>query len=309
MTRLDGPDISHYQYYQNGIGDPDWTTCRNAGCWWGATKLTQSTGYLDPTAARSRWGMRQAGFTHVGLYHWLSSTTDPIAQAEWYLKNLGDLRDGEFAMLDDEEAGVTVSMTLAWLEHVEDRIGRVSVPYTGAYTSGGTIWQSTRIRNGKHGLRPRILAAYTSEARAKGLPGVAAYPWQAWQFSSNGPVPGITGRCDMNRIDDLAAFDLAAAVGVHATPPPPIVEMTPTPMASTPDEDDDEMSGKYVAVSPNLGSALVTPTTRIDGSPGYLMIGFNDATGQRAEAHQALPHKSYSDADYQVLAAADDRHV
>ena len=204
--RFDGADLSHHN---DDAGPIDWPMLRSAGSWI-ATKATQSTGYVDPTFAEHRRQMALQAFTHRGLYHWLSSTTDPVAQALHFLAVVGSLVPGEFAMLDAEEAGITEAMVLAWCEVVEAFTGRPCTIYSGAFVTAGTIWQSDQIRNGAHGRRPMHLAAYTTEARAKALPGVATHPWQAWQYTSNGPVPGVVGRCDMNRIDDVAAYDLAA---------------------------------------------------------------------------------------------------
>lgn len=219
--RLDGPDIAHYQW---DAGALNLATTRKA-CDWFAHKCTQSVKYVDPTYARARAQAYTLAFRAQGYYHWLSSTTDPEQQAAWFLANVGALRPGEFAMLDDEESGVTVAKTLAWLEYVEARTKRPCAVYTGAYVTGGTIWQNTRIREGRYGPRPMILAAYTTEAKARALPGVAAYPWSSWQWGSSGPVPGIPGRCDMNRVDDWAVYDLASARATAPKPNPP----TPTP--------------------------------------------------------------------------------
>lgn len=296
MTRLDGPDISHHQY---DAGPVDLAATRSAGCWWISMKVTQGTSYVDPTFEQSRAAAHAAGFTHIGLYHWLSSTSDPVAQAHWFLVHIGALRDGEFASLDAEEAGITAGECIAWCEAVDPVTGRPAEAYTGYDVAAGTIWQSTRLRSSVHGPRPMHLAAYTTEARAKALRGVATYPWDAWQFSSNGPVPGITGRCDMNRIDNRAAYDLAAGIG---NTPPVETEPAPTPVPTTPTEDEPDMPKYYVADSATKGSALVTTTVAADGTPHYSMVGFTD--GQIAEAWRgAYGAKSYSDPDYDALAA------
>ncbi len=215
--RLDGADLAHYQF---DAGPIDWDAYVRA-CWFGMTKLTQSIGYLDPTSARIRQSMRVVAVGVRGVYHWLSSTTDPEQQAWWFLKNFGE-GEHEFAALDDEEHGVNVDKTLGWLEPVEAKLKRPSPVYSGAFVAGGTIWTDPRVRESKYGLRPMMLAAYTTETKALALPGVAAHPWSSWQFSSSGPVPGITGRCDMNRVDARAAFELAAGLG-HPSPTfPPV---------------------------------------------------------------------------------------
>lgn len=209
MPRLDGADISHYQ------ATIDWPALR-AATWWCATKATQGLNYVDPTFTTHWAQMSTQGFTHRLAYHWISATADPVAQAQHFLEVWP--RDGG-AMLDAEQAGITVAMCTVWCEAVEAVTGRPVSIYTGAYVAGGTIWQNTQLRWSKYGARPMHLAAYTTEAKALALPGVKAYPWSAWQFSSNGPVPGVAGRCDMNRIDNVAAYDLVC--GLTANPHPP----------------------------------------------------------------------------------------
>jgi GH25 family lysozyme M1 (1,4-beta-N-acetylmuramidase) len=227
VTRLDGPDVSHFQYDRAPI---DWLQVAAIPTWWGATKLTQGVGYVDPTANRSRLSMLSVGLTHRGLYHWLSPGPDPVLQAQWFLRNLGELAVGEFVMLDAEESGVTVAKVVAWCEAVEAVIQRPCAVYTGAFVAG--IWTAQHVRTSQFGARPMHLAAYTSEAKAKALPGVAAFPWSAWQYSSDGPVAGVTGRCDMNRIDDRAVYDLACGITTPVDPPvvppkPPVETVPP----------------------------------------------------------------------------------
>jgi hypothetical protein len=63
--RFDGADISHHQY----DAGPVHLTDLAGASWWLAFKLTQSTSYTDPTAARTRSAAQAAGFRHRGLYH------------------------------------------------------------------------------------------------------------------------------------------------------------------------------------------------------------------------------------------------
>jgi GH25 family lysozyme M1 (1,4-beta-N-acetylmuramidase) len=230
--RLDGIDISHHQ---PDAGPMDLTVTHNAivGGAFGTVigiKATQSTSYTDPTFASSRNAAHVAGFDSILPYHWLSSTTDPVKQARHFLEVVGDWRDFEGVMLDDEEAGVTEDMSLAWLAEIDRELGPTTEigVYTGAYVAGGRIYQSTRIFNGR---RARWLAAYTSEAKMRALPGVAQFPPDMWQFSSGGPVPGVTGRCDMNRVDNFALLHSICPART-ATPPatPPTTPPTVPPV-------------------------------------------------------------------------------
>lgn len=208
MTRFDGADLSHHQ---DDAGPIDWPTLRQAS-WWVATKVTQGLAYVDPTFTAHRAEMTAQGFTHRGLYGWIEPMGSSTAQAQHFLSTVGTLSSGEFAMCDAEQGGITAAMVLEWVRTVEAVTHRPVAVYTGAFVAGGTIWQSTEIRHSNFGPRPMHLAAYTTEAKAKALPGVKAYPWSAWQYSSDGPVPGVVGRCDMNRVDDVAVYDVACGI-------------------------------------------------------------------------------------------------
>jgi hypothetical protein len=214
VPQLDGMDGAHYQFDH---GKPDLRVMRDAGLWWIGWKVSQSTGYVDPTFAqiREEWLDFECRFP----YHWLSSTTDPIAQADWYLKQLNELRPGEAVMLDIEEAGDTVDKALAFFERTEEYTHRPGVGYSGIYVAGGTIWKSPELRMSRYGRRPFTVAAYVTEANLRARLAATHSPDpDAWQYSSNGPVPGIVGRCDMDMVFDKPAFQLAC--GSIATPTP-----------------------------------------------------------------------------------------
>lgn len=210
MTRLDGIDVSHHQ------GPIDWHTAAASGIWWGATKATQSVAYTDPTLTVNRAGMAAVNLRHRGLYHWLSPASDPIVQARWFLTKIGRLDVGEFALLDAEEDGVTVSKVVQWCDTVEAATHRPCAVYTGAFVAG--IWTDPRVRTSRYGRRPMALAAYTTEAKARALPGVKDHPWDSWQFTSTATVPGVSTKVDGNRIDSVGVYDLAA--GRHLQPAP-----------------------------------------------------------------------------------------
>lgn len=199
MTTFEGADISHYQ---NEAGPINWQVLKNASVGnYFACKATQRAGYLDPYFKINREQSQAVGFQFRLFYHWLSPTTEAaiISQVDHFLSKVGHLDKGEGWMLDAEQNGITASNAIEFCDRVEQKLQRPGAVYTGAYVAG--LWTNTTLFNGK---RARHLAAYTTEAKAKQLPGVAQFPWDFWQYSSNGPVPGIVGRCDMNRIDNNA---------------------------------------------------------------------------------------------------------
>lgn len=215
MTRLDGADLSHYQ------ATIDWPALR-AATWWCATKATQGTTSVDPTFAEHWAQMRAQGFTHRLAYHWLDPVSDPVVQAQHFLSVVGELRAGEGTMLDAEQGGITVERSIVWCETVEAVTHRPCSVYSGVYVAGGTIWRSVNMRSSKYGRRPMHLAAYTTLAKAVAL--VKGDLWDAWQYSSDGPVPGVVGRCDMNEIASITAYDLACGLVVRPPVPAPPTE-------------------------------------------------------------------------------------
>lgn len=221
MPRTDGIDVAHYQ------GVVNWPRVRATGAYWAGIKATQGTTFVDPMFAINRRGAAAAGFPFRLLYGWLNPapiTSRPFAglrvrharaQAAHYVATVGKLAPGEGAMLDAEQAGITADMVLAWCLEVERLLGRPVAVYTGAYVDSGRIWKSAAIFNGR---RPRILAAYTTEANARRI--AAPHAWDAWQFiGGQGRVDGVIGPCDLDQIDNPTAF--VACCGVPVTPPPP----------------------------------------------------------------------------------------
>lgn len=243
-TRLDGHDGSHYQWSAGTnldvLASATWII------WW---KATQSTSYTDPSFLPV-WARRKS-FALSLAYHWLSSTTDPHQQASHYLQVLGNPDQHDGCMLDAEEGGITADGCLAWCETVEAVTQRPASVYTGLYVSGGSIWKSDALRMSKYGPRPFHVAAYVAEDNLRTRLhqiGGDNYPWHAWQFSSNGPVPGITGRADMNRVDDRAIYNTACGIG---TIPLPI----PTPTG------DNNMSTAVFSLEGGGGHYMWTPGT------------------------------------------------
>lgn len=210
-----GADISHYQ---NDAGPLNWTALRDAGPWF-ACKATEGVSGVDPYFKFNRQQSRALKFTHRIWYHWLRPDSSPTLQARHFMDVVGELQPGEGIMLDVEQPGVTAAMVLEWCAEVWRLwavFRRPVIIYTGAYVAGGTIWQSTKIRTSPFGRQPMHVAAYTSEARMRTLPGMTAYPPDGWQNSSNGPVPGVVRdksvRCDMNHIFDWTAYNTACGV-------------------------------------------------------------------------------------------------
>jgi hypothetical protein len=211
MPKFDGADVSHYQDEAGALINWDALFAASGGSY-AATKASQRHNYIDPTLARHRSEMRRCKFRRRPLYHWQSPIAEASVQlqlANWN-RAVGDLEVGEADMLDAEQSGITEPEAVYLLEGREERTQRPCIVYNGIFVAGGTIFRSNRIRESKYGERGIHLAAYTSEARLQQLlatQGLTGYPYHLWQYSSNGPVSGVVGRCDMNQIINAAVLD------------------------------------------------------------------------------------------------------
>ena len=227
-TRVDGIDVARYQK------DVDWpavrAACANPDMVVGAWKVTQGIAYTDPYAAKNREGTAQAGVRWRFGYHWLSPTSDPVAQAEWFLANFTPGR-GEGCLLDAEEnsaaGNITEAAVLAFCEHVEARTGKPVAVYTGVYVSGQSIWRSAKVFNGK---RIRWVAAYNAEMKVRKL--CEPYGFDVWQGDggATGRIDGVVGPCDLNMVEHPIMLDLAcgtaAPVPTPIQPPLPVLPLS-----------------------------------------------------------------------------------
>lgn len=215
MPRLDGIDIYHGQADKGPV--ELWkVAAMPSKPWWFAAKATQSTTYKDPRFAEFQAAAKPL-FTHRLGYHWTTSLTDPHAQADEFLTATNGA-EGIGAMQDMEEKGITVAGCLAWFERTEEHTRRPGVGYGGLYVEGGSIWNSPELRQSAYGIRPFVVAAYVDETNLDArMLALHSRQRDGWQFSSNGPVDGIVGRCDMDQIDNRPAFDMACGVTLAST--------------------------------------------------------------------------------------------
>ena len=200
MPRADGTDISSWQ------GRIDWPAVLATGIQWIGMRATVG-GRVDTEFARNRAGAAPARCRLLYDYLYPGHSADAFIQA------VGQLQVGEVAMLDAERDGITEADCLRWLGQVEAWSGRPAAVYTGGYVAGGTIWKSGRIFDGR---RPRIFAAYSSEDSARRIH-AAGIPWDAWQWTSTGSLPGISGGIDLDQVDRWELFDAAAGRGSNNT--------------------------------------------------------------------------------------------
>jgi len=199
-----GIDVSSYQ------GAINFGQVQGAGVTWvGMRVLHQSKDvYFDANRIGFSWAR------HRLFYHYLDPG-NPVAQADRFLNIVGTLAPGEGCMLD-AEGGLTVPDAKAWCDHVEQKTQRPVAIYTGGYVDGGKMWRDPLLNTPS---RARIFAAYSTEEKARNTH-AAGIPWDAWQFTSSGLLPGIHGSVDLDRVDNPGKFDQVCAVNPPPPPPP-----------------------------------------------------------------------------------------
>jgi GH25 family lysozyme M1 (1,4-beta-N-acetylmuramidase) len=195
----EGIDVSHWQ---NAI---DWPQVRAAGKRFAYIKASESIDFVDPMYATNRAQAKAAGL-YVGAYHFAGPDATPgdaIAEADHFLAtatiNAGEL----LPVLDLERSGGLSSFDLqAWvgtyLDHIYERTGVRGVIYVSPsfwqnYMGDATWFAAT-------GYRVLWIAHWTTSSEPT-VPaeGGGGNGWTFWQYSSDGTVPGITGRVDLNR--------------------------------------------------------------------------------------------------------------
>lgn len=184
-----GCDVASYQ------GNPNWDAVKASGIAFAFSKVTEDTGYTNPTFRRNWSEMKRVGIIR-GAYHFARpEVNDAKGEADYFLDQIdaaGGLQTGDMLALDLEAgAGDLGPWTLAFLRHCEARAGFKPLIYTGTWFSGPHNLAAYPDL-GQYGL---WLAAYQSTMPA------APPPWTTvafWQYSDKGQVPGINGDVDLN---------------------------------------------------------------------------------------------------------------
>lgn len=189
-----GVDLSHWNTVTN------WGAIRQAGYQFCFIKSTQGTTYLDPTYAERKEKVRSAGML-FGTYHF-ADATDPVKEADWFLKNVGELKKGEIVVLDYETYKLSnpAEWCRKWLDRVESKLGFKPMLYT--YHGLLKQYNWSQVSNGNFGLWAARYGLQTQWPNPLFKPAKGSWPFYAiWQYCSKGKVPGVVGNTDLNTSD------------------------------------------------------------------------------------------------------------
>lgn len=157
-------------------------------------KCSQGTAYKDITYEKNRDGIRKSGRL-FGAYHY-ATLADPIKEADWFCKCIGDLQDGELAALDSE-SGQTPDWCLKFLNQCTKILGFRPLIYINSANAKSQDW--SKVISANYGL---WIANYGKlNVPVVGIipPATGGWDYYAiWQYSSRATIPGIQGYCDVD---------------------------------------------------------------------------------------------------------------
>jgi GH25 family lysozyme M1 (1,4-beta-N-acetylmuramidase) len=199
LNMTEGVDVSNWQ------GTIIWSKVAAAGKHFAYMKASEDTTYVDPTYATNRQQAHAAGL-YVGAYHFATPTTTPgdaIAQADHFLAAATPAKGDLLPVLDLERSGgLTQTQLIAWVQayvgRIYQRLGVRATIYVSPnfWTNymGDTTWFATS------GFNVLWIAHWTT-ATTPLVPGAnwGGKGWAFWQYTSDGTVPGIGGRVDLDR--------------------------------------------------------------------------------------------------------------
>ncbi|WP_263560582.1 GH25 family lysozyme [Paenibacillus polymyxa] len=197
-----GIDVSHHN------GNIDWQQVAAAGKTFAFIKATEGTKYQDNQFSANVQGARDANIL-VGAYHFLNATTVDGARQE--AANFARALDSAGGRLDlppvmdyeNNPKGLTSAqiseVAHAFLDEMEKLTGREPIVYTG------NVFASKF--DPTFSMYKLWVARYSTTQKPTAVP--AWNSWWAWQYSSTGSVPGISGQVDLDEyngtIDELRA--------------------------------------------------------------------------------------------------------
>lgn len=198
-TFTEGIDVSHWQ---NAI---DWPMVRAAGKRFAYIKASESTDFVDWMYATNRAGAMAAGL-YVGAYHFATPDATPgdaVAEADHFVDTAAVARGDLLPVLDLERTGGLATQELqawvaAYLDRVYQRTSVRSVIYVSPSFWKNYMGDATWFAANGYGV---LWIAHWTTSATPSVPagGWAGNGWTFWQYSSDGVVPGITGRVDLNR--------------------------------------------------------------------------------------------------------------
>ena len=216
MAYINALDVSMWQ------GDINWGAVKGAGYQIAMIKVSGGDGglYIDSKADQNFNGAKANGFA-IGTYHFAGGT-DARHEAEYFVNVCSPIDENQVLVLDWETQNAD---PVGWCKAFVDRVHELTNVWCIIYMNGSTRnaydWAPVTNNCGVW------IAWYDQDPNAD-LPVKGTYVMH--QYTSNGSVPGIYGRVDLDAwYDSIETFN---KYGYHAQPTTPIEP--PKPEVPTP---------------------------------------------------------------------------
>ncbi len=192
-----GIDVSHHQ------DTIDWPDVAAAGHRFVFAKATEGRGFVDPLYAINKFNAQAAGLV-FGAYHFArpdDSANDAVREADHFLTTAQLTPGNLIPVLDIERtgglshAGVT-KWILTWLGRVTERLGVRPMIYTSP--SGWATRTGDTRAVAEAGYTVLWVAHWGVDEPRLPADDWAGHGWTFWQYTSQGSVPGIEGRVDLD---------------------------------------------------------------------------------------------------------------
>lgn len=204
-TVQQGIDVSHWQ------GTIDWAKVKGSGRTFVFAKATEGIGFEDSSYDTYRVGAMAQGMK-FGAYHFARpGSNDPVAEADWFVDNAKLQHGMLLPVLDLELTGGLGTSALttwvkAWLHRVDERIGAKPMIYTSPSFWRNAMGDSRWFAD--NGYAMLWVAHWGVSSPSVPATSWGGLSWTFWQYSSDGTVPGISSRVDL----DVFRFGSFAAV-------------------------------------------------------------------------------------------------
>ena len=182
---IKGVDLSHFQ------GDIDWNKFKTE---FAIIKCTQGVNFVDPKFADYKKHIRAKKIA-LGYYHFANGG-DPIAEADFFLENVGDIAEGEVLALDFEiHIADPVGFCTKFVERIHDKVGFWPLFYL--YSSLAALFKKGSV------LNCGLWIADPSDP-----PRIGSWKiWAIWQYTvaAPGKQAGVPASCDQDYFNGTVA--------------------------------------------------------------------------------------------------------
>lgn len=189
---IQGIDVSRWQ------GEIDWAAVKGAGTRFAYIKATEGGDHIDPAFLRNWEGAKRAGVPR-GAYHFVFWCRPAHEQAMWFKQHIPNDPDALPPVLDVEwnghsktcpkkvERSLALEKIRLMLTELEQLTGKKPVIYTD-------ITFHKDVLEGEFDDYPYWIRSTANKPEAR----YNNRPWEFWQFTTTGRVPGIKGDVDRN---------------------------------------------------------------------------------------------------------------